>query len=134
MPIDQTRKQIADAAVEAVFGIRLTTDALPGEPASAAELREKLMTQAFADSWTRTALDQKTRSLITVAVIATLGSDRELRAHVGGALKLGATPDELVDLFIHLGAYIGAPRAGAGWAVASEVLVKHAKRTKDASQ
>jgi alkylhydroperoxidase/carboxymuconolactone decarboxylase family protein YurZ len=127
---DQERQRVADEMVRDLFGIDIPADALPGEPASAAELRSKLMTQAFTDSWTRTALDRKTRSLLTVAIVATLGLDRELRAHVGGALKLGVTPEELVDLFIHLGAYAGAPRASAGWTIASDVLVKASARAQ----
>jgi 4-carboxymuconolactone decarboxylase len=127
---DKARNELAQETIQKVFGINIDTAPLPGEPESAADFRTLMFEHAFADSWNRTALDLKTRSLITVAVLATLGAERELRTHVGGALKLGATPDELVDLFIQLGAYAGVARAGSAWTIASDVIVKAAKRAQ----
>jgi 4-carboxymuconolactone decarboxylase len=127
---DPNRNELAQQTVQKVFGINIDSAALDGEPESAADFRTLMFEHAFADSWTRTALDLKTRSLITVAILATLGQERELRTHVGGALKLGVTPDEIVDLFIHLGAYAGVARAGSGFSIASDAMVKYSKRSK----
>ncbi|MCU1345124.1 MAG: carboxymuconolactone decarboxylase family protein [Acidimicrobiia bacterium] len=128
---DSERNQLAQDTINKVFGINIPAEALEGEPDSAADFRRIMFEHAFADSWSRDGsqgLDLKTRSLITVAILATLGQERELRTHVGGALKLGATPDEIVDLFIHLGAYAGVARAGSGFTIASDALVKFSKR------
>jgi 4-carboxymuconolactone decarboxylase len=127
---DPERNKLARETVQKVFGTDIDTAALEGEPESAGDFRALMFEHAFADSWSRTALDLKTRSLITVAILATLGQERELRSHVGGALKLGVTPEEIVDLFIHLGAYAGVARAGAGFSIASDALVKFAQRSK----
>jgi 4-carboxymuconolactone decarboxylase len=125
---DPDRAKLTAEVMKDIFGTVIPMEARPGEPDSAAELRSVLMAQAFVDSWTRTALDRKTRSLLTLAILATLGAEKELRSHVGGALKLGVTPDQLVDLFIHVSAYAGVARAGAGWAVASDVLTSRGSR------
>jgi 4-carboxymuconolactone decarboxylase len=125
---DQERVERAQAASERVFGLRWPTEARPGEPESASDLWSVLLAHAFEDSWSRTALDDRTRSIVTVSVLAAMGFDDKLKGHVGGALKLGVTPDELVDLFIHLAAYVGVARAGSSWEVVSEVLAEREER------
>jgi 4-carboxymuconolactone decarboxylase len=133
--VTDDRVELAQQTSERIFKMRWPTEARPGEPESAADLWELLLTHAFADSWTRTAMDDRTRSIVTVAVLAAIGEDTKLRGHVGGALALGVTPDELVDLFIHLAAYVGVPRAGSAWEVASDVLVqREARRAKRAAE
>jgi 4-carboxymuconolactone decarboxylase len=104
------------------------TDVKSGEPASAADLRRLFWEHPFADSWSRTALDNRSRSLVTVGIAAALGMERELRNHVAGALMLGITPDELVDTMIHVGVYAGVPRGSSAWTVASEVIVAASER------
>ncbi|HVV31360.1 MAG TPA: carboxymuconolactone decarboxylase family protein [Mycobacteriales bacterium] len=126
--VDAGQLSAAKAVVRDVFGIDLPTDAADGEPPSAADFRAAMVVQAFGGSWSRDAIDDKTRSMLTVAIVATLGADRELRSHVGGALGLGVTPEQIVDIMIHVGAYAGAPRASAAFSVASEVMAKAARR------
>jgi 4-carboxymuconolactone decarboxylase len=126
--VNDDRIDQANETTTRLFNRAFPAEALPGEPESAADLRRIFNEHAFADSWTRTALDDRTRSIVTVAVLTALGSNK-LRGHVGGALALGVTPDELVDLFIHLGVYAGVARASDGWDVTSELLVKRSQRT-----
>jgi alkylhydroperoxidase/carboxymuconolactone decarboxylase family protein YurZ len=74
---DADRAQLTAKVMKDIFGTVMPMDARPGEPDSAAELRSVLMAQAFVDSWTRTALDGKTRSLLTIAILTTLGAEKE---------------------------------------------------------
>ena len=122
------RIDLANETTRRIFNTEFPAVVLPGEPDSAADLRRLFNEHAFADSWTRTALDDKTRSIVTVAVLTALGGTNKLRGHIGGAISLGVTPDELVDLFIHIGVYAGVPRASDGWDVASDLLAKKAAR------
>jgi 4-carboxymuconolactone decarboxylase len=116
------RQDLASETARRIFGYQFDLEAKEGEPASAAELRQIFSQHAFADSWSRGSLDDRSRSLITVAIAATLGMERELQNHVAGALGVGVTPDELVDLFIHVGVYAGVPRGSSSWRMASEVI------------
>lgn len=54
-------------------------------------------------------LDRKTRSMLTLAILTALGKPAELRAHTRGALRNGATVEELRELFIHATVYCGIP-------------------------
>ncbi len=78
----------------------------PGEPESGREFRRLATLHTFGDSWTRTRqLDTRTRSLISVAITAALGTHEPLRGQLRIALNNGASKDEIVELFIHLEAY-----------------------------
>ncbi len=82
----------------------------------------------YGDAWARGRLDAKTRSLLTLTVLATLGNETELRLHVQGALNLGHEADDVVELFIHLMPYIGVPRVVQAMRIAGPVLQENAAR------
>ena len=77
---------------------------------------------AWGDVWGRPDLDRKTRSCITVALLAALGHDGELAHHVRGALRNGLTPADLAGVLIHTALYAGLPAANRAFAVAQRVL------------
>jgi len=98
----------------------------PGEPESAREFRRLATVHTFGDSWPRTEqLDTRTRSLISVAIAATLGTHEPLRGQLRIALHNGVSKDEIVELFIHLEAYAGAARAFDSYQVAAAVFAEH---------
>ena len=65
----------------------------------------------FADFATRKVLDEKTRELLTVVMLAAMsGAETQVRAHVIGALKAGNTSEEIVCALSHAMPYMGIPR------------------------
>ncbi|MGO9976078.1 MAG: carboxymuconolactone decarboxylase family protein [Solirubrobacteraceae bacterium] len=97
----------------------------PGEPDSGREFRRLATLHTFGDSWTRTSqLDTRTRSLISVAIAAALGTHEPLRGQLRIALNNGVTKEEIVELFIHLEAYAGAARAFDSYQVAAAVFAE----------
>jgi 4-carboxymuconolactone decarboxylase len=77
---------------------------------------------ALGDVWTRPGLSRRDRSLITVTVLTCLNQERQLRAHVNGALNHGLSPEEIREIVTHLCGYCGFPRALNGMAVVNAVL------------
>jgi 4-carboxymuconolactone decarboxylase len=132
--MNDDRKTTALDVTKQLFGRDMDLSARAGEPAAAADLRRLMHEHAFADSWTRTALDARTRSIATVTMAAALGWTDELRAHTLGALHLGVTPEELIDVFIHVGVYAGVVRGAGAWAQVSDLVsdrkARPASRTK----
>jgi len=58
--------------------------------------------------YTRPHLDAKARSLCSLAAMTVLGhNDRQLRRRIEGALRVGVTQSEIMELFIHLTLYGG---------------------------
>ncbi|SFH25870.1 4-carboxymuconolactone decarboxylase [Desulfotomaculum arcticum] len=89
----------------------------------APDLGKFIIEFAFGDIYTRPVLDLKQRELITISSLASLGgTENQLRVHINGALNVGVTPDEIVEVFIQCIPYVGFPRVLNAVAVAKEVF------------
>ena len=60
--------------------------------------------------WANPDLDRKTRSLVTIAILAALGSE-ELELHLRASLNTGVTNEELAQVLGHVAVYAGVPAA-----------------------
>jgi 4-carboxymuconolactone decarboxylase len=76
----------------------------------------------FGMFWSRPGLAVRDRSLITVAMLAALGKQEELRGHLAGALNVGLTKEELVEALMQVAVYAGVPAAVNALNTASSVL------------
>ncbi len=85
-------------------------------------MQEFITRNAWGNVWQRPGLDLKTRSLITVAMLAALGKQTELKGHVRGALNNGVTPEELREVMLHATVYCGFPSAIDGFRSVVEVV------------
>ena len=83
---------------------------------------DNVLQNAFGEIWTRPGLATRDRSMITVALLAALGQPDELRSHLAGALNVGVTRDEIVEILMHVSIYAGVPAAGSAMRVAADVL------------
>jgi 4-carboxymuconolactone decarboxylase len=92
-------------------------------PAPFAEpLREWVLSAAWGGVWDRPGLDRRTRSAVTLAVLAALRCQEELAMHVEAALRNGLTRDEIAEVLLHATVYAGAPAGNAAFATAARVL------------
>jgi 4-carboxymuconolactone decarboxylase len=80
------------------------------------KLRDEVL---FGDVWNRPELIPSVRSLVTCAVLASLGRNDELRVHVRRAVANGVTVDELRGLVVQVAFYAGWP---AGMAIGRAAL------------
>jgi 4-carboxymuconolactone decarboxylase len=102
----------------------------PGEPESGRDFRRLATLHTFGARWGRTQqLDTRSRSLISVAIAAALGTHDPLRGQLRIALNNGVTKDEIVELFIHLEAYAGAARAFDSYQIAVSVFAEDREKT-----
>jgi 4-carboxymuconolactone decarboxylase len=77
---------------------------------------------AFGMIWSRPGLPIRDRSLVTVAQLAALGRTEELRAQLTGAMNVGLTRDELIEVLMHTAIYAGVPAANEALRVAADVM------------
>lgn len=77
---------------------------------------------AFGMIWSRPGLALRDRSLVTVAQLAALGKTEELKAHLNGALSLGITKEELVEVLMQTAVYAGVPAANDALKTAAAVF------------
>lgn len=79
---------------------------------------------AWGGVWTRPELDRRTRSMLTLALLAALGHEHELAMHVRAALGNGVTPTEVGEVLMHTGVYAGVPAANAALRVAQQTMAE----------
>jgi len=77
---------------------------------------------AWGSVWARDGLDRRTRSMLTVALLAALGHEHELAAHVRGARRNGVSAGEIGEVLLHTSVYAGVPAANRAFAVARRAL------------
>ena len=109
-----TRKQ--------VMGEDFVANALANATEFTMPMQEYITRNAWGDVWQRPGLDMKTRSLVTVALLAALGKQHELKGHVRGALNNGATSQEIQEVLLHTSIYCGVPTAVDAFRSAAEVI------------
>lgn len=73
----------------------------------------------------RPALDLRTRQIATICILAALGScEPQLSFHIGGALRVGVAPAEVIEALTQIGVYAGLPRAINAVSVARRVFTE----------
>jgi 4-carboxymuconolactone decarboxylase len=77
---------------------------------------------AWGYAWSRPGLDQKTRSILTLGILAGLGRFQELGIYTNAALASGVTINELKEILVHITAYCGTPAGRQSFMAANETL------------
>lgn len=109
-----TRKQVmGEAFVANAFG-HMTDFTRP--------MQEHITAKAWGDVWQRPGIDHKTRSMMTVTLLAAMGKQHELKGHVRGALNNGVSQAELQEILLHVAVYCGVPAAAEAFRTAAEVV------------
>ena len=118
-----------DAALQAglatrtqVMGAEFVERALAGASDYTLPMQEFITRNAWGNVWQRPGLDLRSRSLITVAMLAAMGKQHELKGHVRGALNNGVTADELREVMLHASIYCGLPTAIEAFRTVAEVV------------
>ena len=86
--------------------------------------QEFVTDHAWGAVWTRPGLDRRTRSMITLALLAGLGHQHELGLHVRAAVRNGVTAAEIREVLMHTAVYAGVPAANTAFGVAQRVLAE----------
>jgi 4-carboxymuconolactone decarboxylase len=77
----------------------------------------------FGDIYSRPGLDLKSREIATVAALTALGNAApQLRVHINGALNVGCSREEIVEVILQMAVYAGFPAALNGMFAAKEVF------------
>ena len=105
----------------AVLGEEHVERAQAGTTEFTRDFQELITRYAWGEIWTRPGLDRKTRSLLTIAILAALGRSDELRLHVRATRNTGATRDEVREVLLQVAVYAGVPAGNAAFAHAADV-------------
>lgn len=77
----------------------------------------------FGDIYSRPGLDLRSREIAVVAALTALGNAApQLKVHIEGALNVGVSRDEVVEVIMQMAVYAGFPAALNGLFAAKEVF------------
>jgi 4-carboxymuconolactone decarboxylase len=97
--------------MRAIFGPDIESS-LKGLSKNSPELKRCLVEFPFGDVYSRPGLDLKTREMLTVAALTVLGYPQaELKEHIRGALNVGCTKEEILEIILQMSVYAGFPAA-----------------------
>lgn len=96
---------------------------LAGLDALAHGFPDWIVTSLFGGTYQRVGPALRDRQIATPAALTALGGvEPQLDDHVRDSLRIGADPQEIIEVMVHLAPYVGVPRALAGLRVAAAVL------------
>jgi 4-carboxymuconolactone decarboxylase len=65
---------------------------------------------SYGDVFSRPGLDMRTREIAIISALTALGTaERQLKAHILGALKVGASREEIIEVMMQVAVYAGFP-------------------------
>ncbi|HYZ16136.1 MAG TPA: 4-carboxymuconolactone decarboxylase [Candidatus Acidoferrum sp.] len=85
------------------------------------DFQEFITRYAWGEVWARPGLDRRTRSLLTIAMMAALGRWDELRLHIRATRNTGVTREEVREVLLQVGVYAGVPAANSAYHHAAAV-------------
>lgn len=84
---------------------------------------QALITEAaWGRVWSRKTISPRERSMLTIALLAGLGNDHELAMHIRATANTGASPDDILEVMLHVAIYAGVPRANHAIKIAKETF------------
>jgi 4-carboxymuconolactone decarboxylase len=127
------KKRVAAAYADPVFaaGLKVRRD-MWGEDGAERQIeaasdflwpmQDYVTRHCFGETWTRSLLPRKVRSMLTLGMLVAQGRPHELKVHVRGAIANGVSKEEISEVLLHAMIYCGVPKAVEGFRSAQEVL------------
>ncbi|MDO7624359.1 MAG: 4-carboxymuconolactone decarboxylase [Yoonia sp.] len=66
---------------------------------------------AWGTLWADETISKRDRSMLTLALLAATGNFEEIPMHVRATANTGASPDDVLQAFMHVAVYAGVPKA-----------------------
>ncbi len=96
-----------------------------------ADFQRFITEMAWGSVWARPGLDRRTRSLVTIAILAALGRE-ELALHLRASRNTGVDPHEIAEVLLHVAVYAGVPVANTAFSLAKKEFDQLASASEEA--
>lgn len=113
-----------------VLGSEYVERALARATAFDADFQRYITEAAWGSVWARPDLDRRTRSLVTIAILAALGRE-ELAVHLRASRNTGVEQQEIAEVLLHVAVYAGVPAANSAFATARRVFDEIARASEE---
>jgi len=109
--LEVRRSVLGDAHVDKALNSASTFDR---------DFQEYITRNAWGAVWGRPGLDARTRSLLTLVLLAALGHWEEFAMHVRATRNTDTSADEVREALFHVAVYAGVPAANRAFAIARD--------------
>jgi 4-carboxymuconolactone decarboxylase len=130
MSYDTERYDLAKKTYEQYMGREYKLTSSPYDPPNITEITMLGVGRCYGESFSKTRLDMKTKSLITITAIVSQANPVELKTHMRAAHHQGVTKEELVEWLVHINSYMGAPTHVYALRIAREVWKEMAEQER----
>lgn len=96
------RKVLGDAHVDRAEAAKTPFD----QP-----FQEMITETAWGNLWASDAIPDRERSMLTLALLAACGNFDEIPMHIRATANTGASPEDVMQAFLHVAVYAGVPKA-----------------------
>ncbi|TMD66827.1 MAG: 4-carboxymuconolactone decarboxylase [Chloroflexi bacterium] len=128
----ETRFDIGMKVRKEVLGSEHVERALARTTEFDADFQRFITETAWGSVWARPDLDRRTRSLVTIAILAALGCE-ELALHLHASRNIGVDPQEVAEVLLHVAVYAGVPAANAAFSMAKKEFDQRARASEEAN-
>ena len=109
------------AARKSVLGEEYVARAEKNKTDFDADWQRYVCEHAWAAVWARPGLAKNIRSMLTIAMLASLGKHEELALHIRASRNTGVSQDEIKEVLLQVAVYAGAPTANSAFAIAKRI-------------
>jgi len=122
--MDKERFDAGLAKRKSVLGAEYVENALENADDFSRDFQELVTEYCWGTCWGDETLDKKQRSMINLAMIASLNRMHEFELHFRGAIKNGLTQSELKAILTQIAVYAGIPCGVECFRIAKKVFAE----------
>lgn len=79
---------------------------------------------AWGTVWSDDSITRRERSMLTLALLAATGNFDEIPMHIRATENTGASPQDVMQAFMHVAVYAGVPKANRAIKLAKETFAE----------
>ncbi|MEL6586744.1 MAG: 4-carboxymuconolactone decarboxylase [Pseudomonadota bacterium] len=118
------RRQKGMAVRQQVLGEAHVARAQTATTAFDQPFQDLITEAAWGTVWADDTITRRERSMLTLALLAATGNFDEIPMHVRATRATGASPDDIMQAFLHVAIYAGVPKANHAIKLAKATLAE----------
>jgi len=79
---------------------------------------------AWGTLWSDDTISRRERSMLTLALLAATGNFEEIPMHIRASRNTGASPEDILQAFMHVAVYAGVPKANHAIKLAKQTFAE----------
>ncbi|TNF17594.1 MAG: 4-carboxymuconolactone decarboxylase [Rhodobacteraceae bacterium] len=108
----------------AVLGDAHVDRAEAGKTQFDAPFQSMITEGAWGTLWADDTISRRERSMLTLSLLAATGNFEEIPMHVRATANTGASPQDVLQSFMHVAVYAGVPRANHAIKLAKQTFAE----------